>query len=136
MIRVMIAEYSPDIMDGLSRLLQAQSDISIVAAVYNGLDARAKAEELRPDVAIMDAQMPCVSKGEAIQLLKQASPETGVLFFSISSDCVEESVAAGCHGYVTKDSDPQRLFDEVRRIASRGGDSKGRSPAETGGQNI
>ena len=118
MIRVLIAEDSPHIRDSLFGLLSGEPDMDLVGAAGDGLEAVEKADALRPHVVIMDAQMPRLDGVEATRRIKATLPDVGILFFSVFTDYVEASVAAGSDGYVTKDCSAQDLFCEIRRIAS------------------
>jgi len=118
MIRVLIAEDSPHIRNSLSGLLAQEPDMDLVGSAGDGLEAIEKAKALRPHVVIMDAQMPVMDGVEATRRIKRTLPGVGVLFFSVFSDYVEASVAAGSDGYVTKDCSAEELFCEIRRIAA------------------
>ncbi len=119
MIRVLIAEDCPHVMDGLSCLIRTQSDFDLVGTAKDGQEALERALELHPDVVIMDAQMPRLDGVEATRLLKEAYPHAGVLFFSVFAEYLEAGVVAGSDGYLCKDCEPMTLFAEIRRIASR-----------------
>ena len=121
MIRVLIAEDSPHIRDSLSGLLAGEPDMDLVGAAVDGLEAVEKAAALRPHVVIMDAQMPRLDGVEATRRIKKELPGVGVLFFSVFTDYVEDSIAAGADGYVTKDCNVADLFCEIRRIAAATG---------------
>ena len=71
MIRVLIADDSPAIRDGLSSLIGAQSDFFVVGTAGDGLEAVEMAKDLRPDVVIMDAQMPRMDGIEATREIKR-----------------------------------------------------------------
>ena len=116
-IRVLIAEDSPSIRDGLAGILNQTSGFRVVGLAGDGLEAVAKAAELLPDVVIMDAQMPRLDGVEATRRIKRDLPGVGVLFFSVFADYLEDSVAAGSDGYLNKDCSPSELFNELRRIA-------------------
>ena len=118
MIRVLIAEDSPHIRDSLSGLLAQQPDMVLIGVAGDGLEAVEKANALRPHVVIMDAQMPRMDGVEATRRIKKDLPGVGILFFSVFTDYVEASVAAGSDGYVTKDCSSADLFREIRRIAA------------------
>ena len=118
MIRVLIAEDSPHIRDSLTGLLAGEPDMDLVGAAVDGLEAVEKAAALRPQVVIMDAQMPRLDGVEATRRIKKELPGVGVLFFSVFTDYVEASIDAGADGYVTKDCGVADLFCEIRRIAS------------------
>ena len=119
MIRVLVTEDSPHVLDGLSCLIRAQPDFDLVGTAKDGQEALERALDLSPDVVIMDAQMPRLNGVEATRLLKQASQNVGVLFFSVFTEYLEASVVAGSDGYLCKDCEPNELFAEIRRIASR-----------------
>ena len=119
MIRILIADDSPIIQDGLCSLLGAHSDFEVVGTASDGLHAVEKAWELLPDVVIMDAQMPNMDGVEATRRIRQAFPDVGVLFLSVFMDYIEAGVGAGADGYLAKDCDPEELYSEVRRIAAK-----------------
>ena len=117
MVRVLIADNSVAVRDGLASLLNQTSGFRVVGLAGDGLEAVQKAGELLPDVVIMDAQMPNMDGVEATRRIKRELPTVGVLFFSVFADYLESSVAAGSDGYLNKDCSPSELFDEIRRIA-------------------
>ena len=121
MIRVLIAEDSHYIRESLSGLLAMEPDMDLVGEAGDGLEAVEKADALRPHVVIMDAQMPRLDGVEATRRIKQNLPSVRILFFSVFTDYVEASVAAGSDGYVTKDCSAAELFCEIRRIAGANG---------------
>ncbi len=118
MIRVLIADDSPNIRDCLSSLIGAQSDFFVVGIAEDGLEAVEKAKDLQPDVVIMDAQMPRMDGIEATRKIKRDFPAISILFLSTFPDYIEAGRAAGCDGYLTKDCDPKQLYAEVRLIAA------------------
>ena len=118
MIRVLIADDSVTIQESLSSLLSRQPDFEVVGTASDGLEAVGKVAQLVPHVVIMDAQMPNLNGVEATERIKQSFPGVGVLFFSVFTDYLEASIAAGSDGYLTKDCEAQALFAEIRRIAS------------------
>ncbi len=118
MIRVLISDDSPHIRDGLSSLIDAQSDFLVVGTAGDGLEAVEKAKDLRPDIVIMDAQMPKMDGIEATKKIKGEFSAIGILFLSTFADYIEAGRTAGCDGHLTKDCDPKQLYAEVRRIAA------------------
>jgi len=118
LIRVFIADDSPDIRDCLSSLIDAQADFLLVGTAGDGLEAVEKAKDLRPDVVIMDAQMPRMDGIEATRNIKRDFPTISILVLSTFADYIEAGRTAGCDGYLTKDCEPKQLYAEVRRIAA------------------
>ena len=78
---VLIVDDSPTVTDGLRSILSAYPDIELVGEASGGLEAIAKAEELRPDVILMDAQMPEVDGVEATRAIKEQMPDTKIDLF-------------------------------------------------------
>ncbi len=118
MIRVLIADDSSTMRDGLSSLLSQQGDFEVVGLAGDGLEAVQKARELLPDVVLMDAQMPTMDGVEATRHIKQTLPAVGVLSLSVFTDCLEASIAAGAEGCLMKDCKPEELLSELRRVAA------------------
>ena len=123
MIRILIADDSPHILDSLSAILAAQPEFELVGTASNGLEAVEMASRLMPHVVIMDAQMPHLDGVEATRRIKQECPGVKVLFFSVFTEYLEASKGAGSDGYLTKDCEVEELFAEIRRIASDTGES-------------
>ena len=118
MIRVLLAEDSLHILNSLSGLISTQPDFLLVGAARDGIEAIELTNELLPNIVVMDGQMPRLDGVEATRRIKQEAPSVGILFFSVFTDYMEASVAAGADGYLTKDCSSTELFDEIRRIAS------------------
>ena len=93
----------------------------MVGTAKNGLEAVTSARELGPDVIIMDVRMPKMDGLEAARLIKQASPNVGILFVSASNQYREASIAVGGDGYLIKPFSGEELLREVRSIAARHG---------------
>ena len=118
MIKVLVAEEHPAILNCISCLLMEQPDFKLVGTAIDGREAVEKAVELLPDVVVIDDRMPSMGGAEATRHLKQSLPGVGVLFLSLYSDGSEDSVAAGADGILAKDCQPKELFLQVRRIAA------------------
>lgn len=116
-IRVLIADDSVALRDGLASILNQTGGFEVVGLAVDGIEAVDKARELLPDVVIMDAQMPRLNGLEATRRIKGELPNVGILFFSVFADFLEASMAAGSDGYLNKDCSPTELFTEMRRIA-------------------
>ena len=117
MMRVVIADDSTAILEGLSSLIDADKPFKVVALAGNGAEAVAQASALLPDVLVMDVQMPIMDGIEATQRIKQDHPGVGVLIRSAFADYFEAGLAAGADGYLLKDCTPEELLTDLKRIA-------------------
>ena len=117
MIRVVIADDSTAILEGLSSLIGASKSFQVVGLASDGAQAVAQASALLPDVIVMDAQMPTMDGIEATKIIKQGHPGVGVLFLSAFIDHLEAGLAAGADGYLVKDCTPEELLGNLKRIA-------------------
>jgi NarL family two-component system response regulator LiaR len=120
-IRVLIADDHPVVRQGLRTFLELQEDFEIVGEAADGEAAVAAAQELHPDVVLMDLVMPQVDGIEAIRRLRVNSPATRVLVLTSFADerMVLPAVKAGAAGYLLKDAQPQELAQAIRAV-SRG----------------
>ncbi len=117
-IRVLIADDSAAIRGSLTSLLNPQDGFQVVGHARDRMEAVEQAQELLPDVVIMDAQMPNMDGVEAIRRIKQTTLGVGILLFSVFADYTEEGIAAGADGYLMKDCELGELFAELKRIAN------------------
>jgi DNA-binding NarL/FixJ family response regulator len=117
-IRVLLADDHAMMRDGLKALLTASLGISVVAEVGNGRDAVRRAEELKPDVAIMDISMPELNGIEATRLLRDKCPGIRVVILSMhsSSEHVFRALEAGAMGYLLKESAGAEVNAAVRAV--------------------
>jgi DNA-binding NarL/FixJ family response regulator len=114
-IRVMIADDHPLFRDGLRAMFESELDIDLVGEAATGLEAVALASQLRPDVALMDIQMPELDGIEATRRVLAASPKTRVLVVTMfeDDDSVLAALRAGARGYMVKG---MRSVDAIRAI--------------------
>jgi two-component system, NarL family, response regulator NreC len=121
-IRIMLADDHTLFRQGIRTLISAEADMEVVGEASNGGDAVDKANEVRPDVVLMDIGMPGLSSFESTRQIKKSRPETKVLFLTMydDEDYLVESIEAGASGYVLKDSPSQQLVGAVRDICSGG----------------
>jgi DNA-binding NarL/FixJ family response regulator len=114
--KVVIADDSSAVRNGLQSILRAYPDIDVVGEATDGLDALAKAKELRPDVILIDAQLPGLSGADATRRIKERWPEVKVLFLTVHTSYIEAATAAGADGYLRKDSGRRELVEAIRRL--------------------
>lgn len=115
-IRVLLADDHAIMRDGLKALLSARPGISVVAEVGNGRDAVRRAQELKPDVVIMDVSMPDLNGIEAARLLRDRCPATRIVMLSMhsSSEHVFRAFEAGATAYLLKESASVEMEAAVR----------------------
>ena len=119
-IRVLIAEDQALLRSTLAALLQPEPGMSVVGLAEDGVRAVALAAELRPDVVLMDIQMPGLTGIEATSRIcaDPALAATRVLILTMFEvdDYVLGALRAGACGFLLKDADPQSLVDAVRTV--------------------
>ena len=119
-IRVLIAEDQALLRSTLAALLQAEPGMSVVGLAEDGVRAVALAAELRPDVILMDIQMPGLTGIEATRRIcaAPALEATRILILTMFEidDYVLGALRAGACGFLLKDTDPQSLVDAVRTV--------------------
>jgi len=119
MISVLVAEDHTVMRGGLVELLSVADDLEVVATAVDGAEAIELAEELRPDVVLMDISMPDVDGIRATGSILEARSETRVVMLTAFSDRdrVVAALDAGAIGYLLKDSEPQEVLEAVRAAA-------------------
>lgn len=118
-IRILLADDHVMVRQGFKMILAAQPDMEIVGEADNGRQAVELAEQLRPDVVVMDVAMPELNGIEATRRLAASSPRTRVLALSMYKDSVyvREILRAGARGYLLKDAFDRDLLSAVRAVA-------------------
>lgn len=119
MISVLVAEDHTVMRGGLVELLSVADDLEVVGTAVDGAEAIELAEELRPDVVLMDISMPDVDGIRATGAILEARSETRVVMLTAFSDRdrVVAALDAGAIGYLLKDSEPQEVLEAVRAAA-------------------
>lgn len=120
-ISVLLVDDVTTVRKGLSTILQLMDDIKIVGEGENGLEAIRLAEQLKPDVILMDLAMPMLDGFEATRRIKAKHPEIGVIAFSIHDDVKtrEKACAAGADAFIEKEAETQLLISAIREVAER-----------------
>ena len=119
-IRILLADDHAVVRQGFKMILGAQPDMEIVGEAGNGREAVEFAEQLKPDVVVMDVAMPELNGIEATRRIAGSAPHVRVLALSMHKDSVyvREVLRAGARGYLLKDSGAGDLVSAVRSVAS------------------
>jgi DNA-binding NarL/FixJ family response regulator len=118
-IRLLIADDHPVVRDGLRAMLATQPDMELVGEAATGTEAVVQARAMRPDVVLMDLQMPGLDGPGAIATLREQAPEVRVLVlttYGTDAD-ITRAVDAGATGYLLKDAPREQLFGAIRAAA-------------------
>ena len=118
MIRVLLAEDQGMMRGALALLLRLEPDIDVVAEVGSGTDVVPTALETRPDVALLDIEMPGCSGLDAAAALREALPSCKVLIVTSfgRAGYVRRAMEAGASGFLVKDGPVEELAAAIRRV--------------------
>jgi DNA-binding NarL/FixJ family response regulator len=121
-IRILLVDDHPVVRDGLRATLETQDDIRIVGEAGTGREAAESALALRPDVILMDLEMPDVDGVEATRRIREAWPEARIIVFTAfdTDERILGAVQAGAQGYLLKGVARDELFRAVRVVHAGG----------------
>ena len=117
-IRVLLADDHVVVRAGIRQFLEQSPDILVVAEASNGQEACELLEQLKPDVAVLDIQMPLMSGIEVTRWIRSKRFSIGVLVLTAFDDepYVQAVLQAGANGYVLKTAEPQEIVEGVRDV--------------------
>lgn len=117
-IRILIADDHAVVAEGLKHLVEAQSDLHVVATVGDGRAAVQAAKETEPDVVLMDLSMPELNGADAARAIIDERPECKVIVLSMYAEreYVRRALKAGATGYVVKRSAAKELVEAIRAV--------------------
>lgn len=118
-IRVLLADDHALVREGTRRLIEAESDLEVVAEASSGEEAIEKVKELHPDIAIMDIAMPGLGGIGATRAIKADSAETAILVLSAYDDepYLVALLEAGAAGFLLKNVNGHELVEAIRAVA-------------------
>ena len=121
-IRILLADDHPVVRDGLAAMLSTQPDFEVVGEAGTGAEAVAEAALLRPDVVLMDLEMPALDGIEAIRLLRAADPKVQVVVLTAfdTDERIVGAIQAGAQGYLLKGAPRAEIFAAIRTVSTGG----------------
>jgi DNA-binding NarL/FixJ family response regulator len=121
MIKVLIADDDPIILQGLSMILSAGGGMEIVAEARDGAEAVRRCRELRPDVALLDIRMPGMDGVEAAEAIATGGFAAPLLLTTFDEpELIRRALKSGAHGYILKNSPPERIISAIETVAKGG----------------
>jgi pilus assembly protein CpaE len=133
-IRVLIVDDIPETRENLRKLLFFESDIEVVGAATNGEEGISMAGELKPDIVLMDINMPGIDGITASEAITQQVPLTQIVMMSVQgeADYLRRSMLAGAREFLIKPFSSDELITSIRRVYELGASRRQAMPAPTG----
>ncbi|HEY51663.1 MAG TPA: response regulator transcription factor [Dehalococcoidia bacterium] len=121
-VKVLVVDDHALFRRGIVTVLANQENINVVGEAVNGLEAIEKTEELKPDVIVMDLNMPHCSGLEATQALQARLPRVNILVLTVSDNEADlfAAIKFGATGYILKNTEPEELVQAIHHIAQGG----------------
>lgn len=121
-IRVIVADDHPVVRDGLVAMLETQDDLRVVGEAADGRELVARAAELRPDVVLLDLEMPHLDGVGALREIRAARPDARAVVFTAydTDERILAALRAGAAGYLLKGAPRDEVFRAIR-VAHAGG---------------
>ena len=121
-IRILIVDDHPVVREGLAGMIATQPDLAVVGEAGNGVDAVRQAQALKPDLILMDLQMPAMDGAVAIRQILDDNPSARILVLTAfdTDERILHAVEAGAQGYLLKGAPRDELFRAIRVVAEGG----------------
>ncbi len=118
MIKLLLADDQDILTEGLKLLLGAEEDIEIVGTANNGKKAYDLCRIRKPDLVLMDIQMPEVNGVEATAMIKKDFPQIKIIVLTTFNDdeYIFDALKNGASGYMLKDASPKEILEAVRTV--------------------
>lgn len=122
MIRILLVDDQDMVRKGFGMILSVEPDLAVVGEAETGADAVREARRHRPDVVLMDVQMPDVDGLEATRRILEVLPDTKVLILTTfeRDDYIFEALRVGASGFLLKNAPPEDLVEAIRVVANGG----------------
>src|ERR1700681_271905 len=120
MLRILIADDHDLMRRGIKAMLQSRPGWEVCGEAHTGREAVAKAQELKPDIAILDISMPDLNGVDAARRIRKESPNTEILILSVhySDQLIRDILEAGVRGYIVKSDSDRDLIISVGALAN------------------
>lgn len=116
-LRVVVADDHPSIRENLRYLLNDELGLIVVGVAKDGHEALRLVHATRPDVLVVDSDMPDLKGRDVAETLRRDESQIGIVLYTLDSDACVEADASGVDACVTKDSPASMLIDAIRRVA-------------------
>lgn len=115
-VRVLLADDHSLFREGLAGIIASQPDLEVIGEANDGLEAFVKAQELKPDLILMDVQMPGMDGLEATRQIKEVLPDTTIVMLTVRDDDEKlfEALKNGAQGYLLKEIRSQEMLAMLR----------------------
>lgn len=115
-MRVLVADDYEPVRRSVRSLLQLVKGVEVCGEAANGKEAVRRTKELRPDLILLDITMPELDGFSAARIIKECSPETAIVFFSLNGGLIDEAKEMGAAGYVLKENAATGLPDAILAV--------------------
>lgn len=121
-VRVMIVDDHALVAEGIEAILETYGDIDVVATVSDGQTAIAEAKSLKPDVVLLDLNMPGVTGLAATEMILETEPDTHILILSMhdSPEYISTAMSHGAKGYILKDVPTEEIKTAIDAVMAGG----------------
>jgi DNA-binding NarL/FixJ family response regulator len=121
-VRILLADDHPVVRDGLAAMLSTQPDFQVIGEAGTGAEAVDQTARLRPDVVLMDLEMPVLDGIEAIRRLRAADPAVQVVVLTAfdTDERILGALQAGAQGYLLKGAPRAEIFAAIRAVSAGG----------------
>jgi DNA-binding NarL/FixJ family response regulator len=121
MIRIVLADNHLVIRGGLRALLEARSNFHICGETGDGRGAVDLATQKKPDVVVINVNLPVINGIEATRKIRRAAPDTHVLIYTAenNADLIREALRAGARGYLSKSAPDEQIIEAIEALARR-----------------
>ena len=119
-IKILIVEDHEVVIKGIKTLLEPYDELEIVGYALDSDEAMKKVDELRPDIIIMDINLPEVSGIQITEMISEQYPLTKVIYYTshVDEELITQGFEAGAYGYVPKNFKPQELIEAINMVNS------------------